>query len=101
MVISNQYLLNSNNCGLLPERCKGLVSVSGFLISTPLGNQKPLPPKASFVWWYQFYFATEIGRAGYDLRLRKLNVGAEHVDDRFGVSGFDCDLALVSPVART
>jgi pimeloyl-ACP methyl ester carboxylesterase len=51
---------------LWPERCKGLVSVSGFLISTPQGNQKPLPPKASFVWWYQFYFATEIGRAGYD-----------------------------------
>jgi pimeloyl-ACP methyl ester carboxylesterase len=51
---------------LWPERCKGLVSVSGFLIGTPQGNQKPLPPKAEFVWWYQFYFATEIGRAGYD-----------------------------------
>src|SRR3984957_16579894 len=51
---------------LWPERCKGIVSVSGYLIGTPKGNQKPLPPKASFVWWYQFYFATEIGRAGYD-----------------------------------
>jgi pimeloyl-ACP methyl ester carboxylesterase len=49
-----------------PERCKALVSVSGYLISTPQGNQKPLPPAASFVWWYQFYFATEIGKAGYD-----------------------------------
>jgi pimeloyl-ACP methyl ester carboxylesterase len=51
---------------LWPERFKGLVSVSGFLIGTPAGNQKPLPPQSSFVWWYQFYFATEIGRAGYD-----------------------------------
>jgi pimeloyl-ACP methyl ester carboxylesterase len=51
---------------LWPERCKALVSVSGYLISTPQGNQKPLAPKASFVWWYQFYFAMEIGRAGYD-----------------------------------
>ena len=51
---------------LWPERCKGLVSVSGFLIGTPKGNQKPLPPKAALVWWYQFYFATDLGRAGYD-----------------------------------
>ena len=51
---------------LWPERFKGLVSVSGFLISTPAGNQKPLPPQGSLVWWYQFYFATEIGRNGYD-----------------------------------
>lgn len=51
---------------LWPERFKGLVSVSGFLIGTPAGNQKPLPPQASFAWWYQFYFATEIGRNGYD-----------------------------------
>jgi pimeloyl-ACP methyl ester carboxylesterase len=51
---------------LWPERCKALVSVSGFLISTPQGNQVPLPPQAELVWWYQFYFATEIGRNGYD-----------------------------------
>jgi pimeloyl-ACP methyl ester carboxylesterase len=43
---------------LWPERFKAPVSVSGFLISTPAGNQKPLPPLGSFVWWYQFYFAT-------------------------------------------
>lgn len=51
---------------LWPERCKGLVSVSGYLIGTPKGNQKPLAPKAALVWWYQFYFATDLGRAGYD-----------------------------------
>jgi pimeloyl-ACP methyl ester carboxylesterase len=51
---------------LWPERCKALVSESDYLISTPQGNQKPLAPKASFVWWCQFYFAMEIGRAGYD-----------------------------------
>jgi pimeloyl-ACP methyl ester carboxylesterase len=51
---------------LWPERCKGLVSVSGFLIGTPKGNQTPLAPKAALVWWYQFYFATDLGRNGYD-----------------------------------
>jgi pimeloyl-ACP methyl ester carboxylesterase len=48
-----------------PERCKGIVSVSGYLIGTPESNKKPLPPKAELEWWYQFYFATERGRAGY------------------------------------
>jgi pimeloyl-ACP methyl ester carboxylesterase len=51
---------------LWPERCKAMVSVSGYLI----GNQKlgmvPLPPKAELQWWYQYYFATERGRAGYE-----------------------------------
>jgi pimeloyl-ACP methyl ester carboxylesterase len=51
---------------LWPERCKALVSVSGYLISSPAGNQAPLPPKAELQWWYQYYFATERGRAGYD-----------------------------------
>ncbi|MGO9795476.1 MAG: alpha/beta fold hydrolase [Terracidiphilus sp.] len=51
---------------LWPERCKALVSVSGYLISSPAGNKAPLPPKAELQWWYQFYFATERGRAGYD-----------------------------------
>jgi len=51
---------------LWPERCKGLVSVSGYLIGSPAGNKTPLPPKAELAWWYQFYFATERGRAGYD-----------------------------------
>jgi pimeloyl-ACP methyl ester carboxylesterase len=51
---------------LWPERCKALVSVSGYLISSAEVNKEPLPPKAEFQWWYQFYFATERGRAGYD-----------------------------------
>jgi pimeloyl-ACP methyl ester carboxylesterase len=51
---------------LWPERCKALVSVSGYLISSPAGNKAPLPPTAELQWWYQYYFATERGRAGYD-----------------------------------
>src|SRR5579871_6206679 len=51
---------------LYPERCQALVSVSGYLIGAPEANKSPLPPKAEFLWWYQFYFATERGRAGYE-----------------------------------
>lgn len=51
---------------LWPERCKGLVSVSGYLIGSPALNKSPLPPKAELAWWYQFYFATERGQAGYE-----------------------------------
>jgi len=51
---------------LWPERCKAIVSVSGYLIGSPAANKAPLPPQAEFEWWYQFYFATERGRAGYD-----------------------------------
>ncbi|HTV42166.1 MAG TPA: alpha/beta hydrolase [Candidatus Sulfotelmatobacter sp.] len=51
---------------LWPERCKAIVSVSGYLIGSPEANKQPLPPKAEFAWWYQYYFATERGRAGYD-----------------------------------
>jgi pimeloyl-ACP methyl ester carboxylesterase len=51
---------------LWPERCKALVSVSGYLIGNPESNKAPLPPKAELEWWYQFYFATERGRAGYE-----------------------------------
>lgn len=50
---------------LWPERCKAMVSVSGYLIGNQEINKKPLPPKAELAWWYQFYFATERGRAGY------------------------------------
>lgn len=50
---------------LWPERCVALVSVSGYLIGSQEGNRKPLPPQAEFQWWYQFYFATERGAAGY------------------------------------
>jgi pimeloyl-ACP methyl ester carboxylesterase len=51
---------------LRPERCKGLVSVSGYLIGSQASGKLPLPPKAELEWWYQYYFATERGRAGYD-----------------------------------
>ncbi len=51
---------------LWPERCKGLVSVSGYLIGSQAGGKAPLPPSAELQWWYQYYFATERGRAGYD-----------------------------------
>ena len=51
---------------LWPERCKATVSVSGYLIGSPAAGKIPLPPSAELQWWYQFYFATERGRAGYD-----------------------------------
>ena len=51
---------------LWPERCKAMVSVSGYLIGNPETEKMPLPPKAELQWWYEFYFATERGRAGYD-----------------------------------
>jgi len=49
-----------------PERCKGLVSVSGYLIGSQAAGKAPLPPSAEFQWWYQYYFATERGKAGYE-----------------------------------
>ena len=51
---------------LWPERCKAMVSVSGYLIGSQEAGKMPLPPKNELEWWYQFYFATERGRAGYD-----------------------------------
>jgi pimeloyl-ACP methyl ester carboxylesterase len=51
---------------LWPKRCTGLVSVSGYLIGSQESGKMPLPPNAEFQWWYQFYFATDRGRAGYD-----------------------------------
>jgi pimeloyl-ACP methyl ester carboxylesterase len=51
---------------LWPERCKAMVSVSGYLIGSVEANKKPLPPKTELAWWYQYYFATERGRIGYD-----------------------------------
>jgi pimeloyl-ACP methyl ester carboxylesterase len=55
---------------LWPERCKALVSVSGYLIGSQDAGRMPLPPKAELQWWYQYYFATERGRAGYDKNRR-------------------------------
>jgi pimeloyl-ACP methyl ester carboxylesterase len=51
---------------LWPERCKAMVSVSGYLIGNQEAGKAPLPPKAELQWWYQYYFATERGRQGYD-----------------------------------
>jgi pimeloyl-ACP methyl ester carboxylesterase len=51
---------------LWPQRCKALVSVSGYLMTNLESGKHPLPPKAEHDWWYQYYFATERGRAGYD-----------------------------------
>jgi pimeloyl-ACP methyl ester carboxylesterase len=58
---------------LWPDRCKALVSVSGYLIGSQAANAKPLPPKAELAWWYQFYFATERGRAGYEANRHDFN----------------------------
>ncbi len=55
---------------LWPERTKALVSVSGYLIGSQEAGKMPLPPKAELQWWYQFYFATERGRIGYDKNRR-------------------------------
>jgi pimeloyl-ACP methyl ester carboxylesterase len=55
---------------LWPERCKSMVSVSGYLIGNRESNETPLPPEAELQWWYQFYFATERGRAGYEKYTR-------------------------------
>ena len=56
---------------LWPERCKAMVSVSGYLIGSQESGKMPLPPKAELQWWYQYYFATERGRAGYDKYRRE------------------------------
>lgn len=56
---------------LWPQRFKALVSVSGYLIGSREANRAPLPPKAELEWWYQFYFSTERGRAGYEKYRRE------------------------------
>jgi pimeloyl-ACP methyl ester carboxylesterase len=56
---------------LWPGRCKAMVSVSGYLIGSPQANKAPLLPPAERAWWYQFYFATERGRAGYEKYRRE------------------------------
>jgi pimeloyl-ACP methyl ester carboxylesterase len=54
---------------LWPERCKAMVSVSGYLIGSQESGRVPLPPQAELLWWYQYYLATERGRAGYEKYL--------------------------------
>jgi pimeloyl-ACP methyl ester carboxylesterase len=51
---------------LWPQRCKAMVSVSGYLIGSREAQRNPLPPQAEHDWWYQYYFATDRGRAGYE-----------------------------------
>lgn len=58
---------------LWPERCKGLISVSGYLIGSQAAGRTPLPPEAELQWWYQYYFATDRGRAGYDKYRREFS----------------------------
>lgn len=58
---------------LWPERCKALVSVSGYLIGSQQSGKAPLPPKAELQWWYQYYFATERGQAGYEKYRREFS----------------------------
>ena len=58
---------------LWPERCKALVSVSGYLIGSQKAGMVPLPPQAEYQWWYQYYFATERGREGYDKYRREFS----------------------------
>jgi len=58
---------------LWPERCRAQVSVSGYLIGSQAAGKMPLPPQAELQWWYQFYFATERGREGYDKYRREFS----------------------------
>jgi pimeloyl-ACP methyl ester carboxylesterase len=51
---------------LWPERCRALVSVSGYLIGSQVAGKMPLPPNVELQWWYQYYFATDRGRTGYE-----------------------------------
>jgi pimeloyl-ACP methyl ester carboxylesterase len=56
---------------LWPERCKAMVSVSGYLIGSQEAGKSPLPPGAEHEWWYQYYFATDRGKAGYERYRRE------------------------------
>src|SRR6202165_6250925 len=81
---------------LWPERCNGLVSVSGYLIGSQEAGKVPLPPSAELQWWYQYYFATERGRAGYDKYRRdfsKLIWQLASPKWKFDDATFDCSAA--------
>jgi pimeloyl-ACP methyl ester carboxylesterase len=58
---------------LWPERCRGIVAVSGYLITNLKANTQPLPPAVELDWWYQYYFATERGRLGYEKNRHDFN----------------------------
>jgi pimeloyl-ACP methyl ester carboxylesterase len=79
-----------------PERVSGLVSVSGYLIGSQQAGKLPLPPEAELQWWYQYYFATERGRAGYDKYRRefaKLIWRTASPKWNFDDTTFDCSAA--------
>jgi pimeloyl-ACP methyl ester carboxylesterase len=70
---------------LWPQRCKAMVSVNGYLINNVERNKLPLPPKLEHGWWYQYYFATERGRAGYDVNRREF--AKAHLEIQFAEMG--------------
>src|SRR5919198_3361422 len=81
---------------LWPDRCSGLVSVSGYLIGSQAAGAQPLPPEGELQWWYQYYFATERGRAGYERYRRefaKLIWRTASPEWDFDDATFDCSAA--------
>jgi pimeloyl-ACP methyl ester carboxylesterase len=58
---------------LWPERCRAIVSVSGYIVVNLTANQQPLPPLAEYGWWYQYYFATDRGERGYTQNRHEFN----------------------------
>lgn len=58
---------------LWPERCKAIVSVSGYIVVNLTGNQQPLSPAAEHAWWYQYYFSTDRGQMGYEKNRYEFN----------------------------
>lgn len=58
---------------LWPERCKAIVSVSGYIVVNLTGNQQPLSPIAEHAWWYQYYFSTDRGQIGYEKNRYEFN----------------------------
>ena len=84
---------------LWPERCKALVSVSGYLIGSQEAGKTPLPPKAELQWWYQYYFATERGRR----RLRQIpaRFRQAHLADSLRRSGISMMPRSIAPPRRS
>jgi pimeloyl-ACP methyl ester carboxylesterase len=77
---------------LWPERCRALVSVTGYLITNRAGNKQPLPPRLEWAWWYQYYFTTERGRLGLERNrhdLAKLIWEFNSPTWKFGDATFD------------
>ena len=84
---------------LWPERCKSMVSVSGYLIGSQEAGKMPLPPAAELQWWYQFYFATERGRIR--LRQEPARLCETHLAARLsGVEVRRCDVRSECRVLR-